>query len=357
MKDRGLERGAWMDKEHLLMTKIIIEGDFHDFQLYSGKFYLWTNQKTLNIYNWNKWMQQLTLIDRPIYLEPQPTEQLRVTLDDLAPFLERTLSFSESIYDSALFNHTLYFSDYTGFYRYSLVRKDAEKIRIWEQPVYSISLSPRGRMALSAREAGLFEYLLSSYYYYEQLERQVATRVYQLNSYYASQAIWDHHDLIQSGRSQSELTYKTQFDEQKGQLHIMNSLPMTQLSDSLTSSVQEYLLHLSLNPPSMQDGLLFSFEMDQQNVKKDHLYRSKSVRLIEELPASLKSSSYSPDFLLVIPASPVFKVILQNEAILELPRQEIQKFRIYNRTRHYRNQLHVLLDESLTLYLFTEINR
>lgn len=302
-------------------------------------------------------MQQLTLIDRPIYLEPQPTEQLRVTLDDLAPFLERTLSFSESIYDSALFNHTLYFSDYTGFYRYSLVRKDAEKIRIWEQPVYSISLSPRGRMALSAGEAGLFEYLLSSYYYYEQLERQVATRVYQLNSYYASQAIWDHHDLIQSGRSQSELTYKTQFDEQKGQLHIMNSLPMTQLSDSLTSSVQEYLLHLSLNPPSMQDGLLFSFEMDQQNVKKDHLYRSKSVRLIEELPASLKSSSYSPDFLLVIPASPVFKVILQNEAILELPRQEIQKFRIYNRTRHYRNQLHVLLNESLTLYLFTEINR
>lgn len=357
MRDRGLERGAWMDKEHLLMTKIIIEGDFHDFQLYSGKFYLWTNQKNLNIYNWNKWMQQLTLIDRPIYLEPQPTEQLRVTLDELAPFLERTLSFSESIYDSALFNHTLYFSDYTGFYRYSLVRKDAEKIRIWEQPVYSISLSSTGRMALSAGEAGLFEYLLSSYYYYEQLERQVATRVYQLNSHYASQAIWDHHDLIQYGRSQSEITYKTQFNEQKGQLHVISSLPITQLSDSLTSSVQEYLLPLSLNPPSMQDGLLFSFEMDQQKVKKDRLYRSKSVRLIEKLPATLESSPNSTDFLLVVPASAIFKVILQNEVLLELPRQEIQKFRIYNRTRHYRNQLHILLDESLILYLFTEINR
>lgn len=346
-----------MDKEHLLTTKLIIDGHFHDFQLYSGKFYLWTTQKELNVYDWNKWMKQLADVDRPIYLEPQPTEQLSVTIEKLTPFLERTISFNEPIYDCAIFNHILYFSDYSGFYRYSLTKNDAEKVQIWEQPVYSISLSAKGRMALSAGEAGLFEYLLSSHYLYDKLDRQKAPRIYQLNSHFASQAIWDHHDLMQYGRDQTSPTYLTQFKEQKGQLRIVDVFPVTQLSGPLSSQVQEYLLPLSLNPPSMKDGLLFSFEMDHQKVKKDSLYRSKTIRLVVKPPAILEHQQDLIDFLIVIPASPFFKVVLQNDVLLKIPNQAIKKFRIYNRTRHYRNQLHVLQNDSLILYLFTEINR
>lgn len=356
MKDSALERGVWMDKEHLLTTKLIIDGHFHDFQLYSGKFYLWTNKKELNVYNWNKWMKQLADIDRPIYLEPQPTEQLYVTIEELTPFLERTISFNESIYDCAIVNHVLYYSDYSGFYRYSLMKNDAQKVQIWEQPVYSISLSAKGRMALSAGEAGLFEYLLSSYYYDEN-NRQKKTRVYQVNPYFASKAIWDHHDLIQYGENPTDPTYLTRFNEQKGQLHIIDVFPATQLSENSTNQVQEYLLPLSLNPPSMKDGLLFSFEMDHQKVKKDSLYRSTSVRLMIKLPTVLEHQQDSTDFLLVIPASPYFKVVFQNDLLVKIPNQEIKKFRIYNRTRHYRNQLHILQNDSLILYLFTEINR
>lgn len=346
-----------MDKEHLLTTKLIIDGHFHDFQLYSGKFYLWTNQKELNVYDWNKWMKQLADVDRPIYLEPQPTEQLHVTIEELIPFLERTISFSESIYDCAIFNHVLYYSDYSGFYRYSLMKNDAQKVQIWEQPVYSISLSAKGRMALSAGEAGLFEYLLSSYYYYGQIDRQKATRVYQLNPHFASKVIWEHHDIVQYGRNRTDLTYLTQFNEQKGQLHVVDTFPVAQLNEASSNQVQEYLLPLSLNPPSMKDGLLFSFEMDHQKVKKDSLYRSKTVRLMIKPPTALGYQQDLSNFLLVIPTSPLFKVALQDDILLEIPNQAIKKFRIYNRTRHYRNQLHVLQNDSLILYLFTEINR
>lgn len=346
-----------MDKEHLLTTKLIIDGHFHDFQLYSGKFYLWTSQKELNVYDWNKWMKQLADVDRPIYLEPQPTEQLYVTLEELTPFLERTISFIEPIYDCAIFNHILYFSDYSGFYRYPLTKKDAQSVQIWEQPVHSISLSTKGRMALSAGEAGLFEYLLSSYYYYNQLDHQKTARIYPLNQHFASQSIWDQHDLIQYGENKTSPTYLTQFNEQKGHLHIAKVLPLTQLTEPLTSHVQEYLLPLSLNPPSMKDGLLFSFEMDQQKVKKDSLYRSKTIRLIVKPPTIFEHQQDLSDFLIVIPASPLFKVVLQNDCLLEIPTENIKKFRIYDRTRHYRNQLHVLQSDSLILYLFTEINR
>ena len=346
-----------MDKEHLLTTKLIIDGHFHDFQLYSGKFYLWMNQKELNVYDWNKWMKQLVDVDRPIYLEPQPSEQISVTIEEMIPFLDRTISFSEPIYDCAIFNHILYFSDKNGFYRYSLTKNDAQKERIWDQTVYSISLSAKGRMALSAGESGLFEYLLSSHYLYDQLDRQKAPRIYQLNAHFASQATWNHHDLIQYGKSQSNPTYLTQFNEQKGQLHIVDVLPVTQLSGPLTSQVKEYLLPLSLSPPSMKDGLLFSFETDHQKVKKDSLYRSKTIRLVVKPPAALEQQQNSIDFLVVMADSPFFKVVLQNDVLLEIPHHSIQKFRIYNRTRHYRNQLHVLQNNSLVLYLFTEINR
>ena len=346
-----------MDKEHLLTTKLIIDGQFHDFQLYSGKFYLWTSQKELNVYDWNKWMKQLADIDRPIYLEPQPTEQLYVTLEELTPFLERTISFVEPIYDCAIFNHILYFSDYSGFYRYPLTKKDAQKVRIWEQPIYSISLSTKGRMALSAGEAGLFEYLLSSHYYYDQLDHQKAARVYQLNQHFASQSVWDHHDIIQYDRNKNSPTYLNQFTVQKGQLHLAQVLPVTQLSEPLTNHVKEYLLPLSLNPPSMKDGLLFSFEMDHQKVKKDALYRSKTIRLVVKPPAILEQQQDLTDFLIVVPDSLFLKVILQNDCLLEIPTKDIKKFRIYDRTRHYRNQLHILQSDSLILYLFTEINR
>lgn len=346
-----------MDKEHLLTTKLIIDGHFHDFQLYSGKFYLWTSQKELNVYDWNKWMRQLADIDRPIYLEPQPTEQLYVTLEELTPFLERTISFNEPIYDCAIFNHILYFSDYSGFYCYPLTKKDAQKVQIWDQPIYAISLSTKGRMALSAGEDGLFEYLLSSHYYYDQLDKKKITRLHRLNSHFASQAVWDQHDLIQYGKHRTSPSYLTQFNEHKGKLYLSNVLPINQLNETLPNHVKEYLLPLSLNPPSMKDGLLFSFEMDRQKVKKDSLYRSKSIRLIVKPPAFLEHQQDLTDFLIVVPDSSFFKVILQNDCLLEIPTEDIKKFRIYDRTRHYRNQLHILQKDSLILYLFTEINR
>lgn len=358
MKDRGLEWGVLMDKEHLLTTKLIIDGQFHDFQLYSGKFYLWTNKKELKIYNWNKWLTQLAYVDRPIYLEPQPTEQLHVSVDDLAPFLERTLSFSETIYDSALFNHTLYFSDYTGFYRLSLTKKDTERIRIWEQPVYSISLSTAGRMALSAGDAGLYEYLLSTQYYYEQLERQKVVRIFQLSSHFASHATWDHHNLIQYGKDPVHPAYFIQFNERKGQLHVLDCAPIDSLAEnSLHEQLQEYPLPLSLDKPSMQDGYLFSFEMDRTKIKKNALYRSKSIRLeLKSAAANDQRMDFSSS-LIVDASSPNFKVTLQNKKLLELPAQDVLKFRIYTRTRNYRNQLHILKKESLELYIFSEIKR
>lgn len=347
-----------MDKEHLLTTKIIIDGHFHDFQLYSGKFHLWTNQNELKIYNWNKWMNQLAYVDRPIYLEPQPTEQLHITVEDLTPFLERTLSFSEAIYDSAIFNHSLYFSDYTGFYRYSLMKKDAQKIRIWEQPVYSISLSDTGRMALSAGDAGLFEYLLSPHYYYDQLDRKKAVRVFQLSPHFASHAKWDQHNLIQYGKEPVKPNYFIQFSEHKGQLHVINCSPVDSLiEDPANEQMQEFLLPLSLDEPSMQDGLLFSFEMDHRKIKKDALYRSKSIRLILESTSHTANKMDLSNYLMFNSSSSFFRVRLQNETILDFPIYDVLKFRIYTRTRHYRNQLHFLQQDALILYIFTEIKR
>ncbi|CRH21956.1 Putative uncharacterized domain protein (fragment) [Carnobacterium maltaromaticum] len=98
-----------MEKEHILTTKITINGTFYDSQLYSGKLYLWLETNQLAIYNWNNWMLALNEIERPVYFEPRPSEAMQFDLKDLTPYLERSLAFEEAPIDTAIFNHQLYF--------------------------------------------------------------------------------------------------------------------------------------------------------------------------------------------------------------------------------------------------------
>ncbi|ALV21946.1 hypothetical protein [Carnobacterium antarcticum] len=346
-----------MDKEHLLTTKITISGTFQDFQLYSGKFYLWTTKNELNIYNWNKWMQQLTSIDRPIYFEPQPTEQLTIKTEELEPFRERTVLFTEPLYDSVIFNHVLYYSDPSGFYRYSLMNKEAEKELIYPLPVFQINLSSSGRMALAAGEKGLFEYLVSHNYLFQQTKHALTPRLFQLSSTYTSRTEWLQQDLIQYGDPSQQETHLLRFVSQKGVLSLTYILPLNQTANDSPLQIRELPLALSFNRPSMNDGSLFAFETDKYKVKKNPFYRSQTIHLLTASHPLSENQATDPDALVVSERNKQLSVTLQDDPILSLPSSTIKKWRIYSRTRYYRNQLHLLFPHELVLYLFTEVKR
>ncbi|SMH31338.1 hypothetical protein SAMN04488700_1251 [Carnobacterium iners] len=257
-----------MDFEHILTTKITINGVFQDFQLYSGKFYLWLSTNELAIYDWNKWVRHLAFVDRTIYFEPQPTEQLTLKLEALEPFKEKSIFFSEPIYDSAIFDHVLYYSDASGFYRYSLIAKEAKKEHLSSIPMYQINLSKNGRMALAAAEKGLFECLVSSYYLFNEPVHQLNPRLVQLSTRYTSKTEWQNHDLIQYGENPQVDTYLLKMSEKKGLLQLVKGEPIYSTIKNHTASIQELPLSLSLDKPSMDSGVLFSFETDKVTLKK-----------------------------------------------------------------------------------------
>ena len=341
-----------MDFEHVLTTKITINGTFQDFQLYSGKFYLWLSTNNLLVYDWNKWMKHLAFIDRTIYFEPQPLEQLTIQLDALEPFKEKSISFSEPIYDSAIFDHVLYYSDPSGFYRYSLISKEATKEQISSIPIFQINLSANGRMALAAGENGLLEYLVSSYYLFNEPIAHLTPRLVQLSTHYTSKTVWKNHDLIQYGKNNKDETYLLNINEKKGLLQLINSEP---INENDASFIQELPLSLSLNEPSMGSGVLFSFETDKVTLKKDPLYRSKNIHILTKTESDKEIDSL--DNLMINATDSFLRVSLHNTNLLSLKTSTIQKWRIYSRTRNYRNQLHVLSDGNVLIYLFTEVKR
>lgn len=302
-------------------------------------------------------MQQLTSIDRPIYFEPQPTEQLTINIEELEPFRERTVLFTEPLYDSVIFNHVLYYSDPSGFYRYSLTNKEAEKELIYPLPVFQINLSSSGRMALAAGEKGLFEYLVSHNYFFHQTDPALTPRLFQLSSVYTSKTEWLQHDLIQYGNPAQQETHLLRFAIQKGALRLTNTLPLDQSSKDSPLQIRELPLALSFNRPSMNDGFLFAFETDKHKVKKNPYYRSQTIHLVTASHPLRETQANDPDALIVNERNQQVTVTLQDDPILSLPSSTIKKWRIYSRTRYYRNQLHLLFPHELVLYLFTDIKR
>jgi hypothetical protein len=354
--DACYERGSEMDFEHVLRTKITINGDFQDFQLYSGKFYLWLSNE-LVIYDWNEWMKHLAYIDRTIYFEPQPTEQLILDLEALEPFKEKSIFFSEPIYDSAIFDHVLYYSDASGFYRYSLISKEAQKECLSLIPVFQINLSTSGRMALAAGENGLFEYLVSSYYLFTEPITQLTPRLFQLSTRYTLKTKWQNHNLIQYEKDNQIELHLLTFNEKKGLVQPVKAEPIYLNEENPANFIQELPLPLSLTQPSMNSGVLFAFEMDKITLKKDPLYRSKNIQLLTKVASEMKKELDSLDDLIVSETGATLNVSLHNHELLCLPSATIKKWRIYSRTRNYRNQLHVLYEHNLSIYLFTEVKR
>lgn len=355
-KETGHKRGVKMDNEHLLTTKITIKGTFQDFQLYSGKFYLWTEQNDLLVYDWNKWMKQLAFVERPIYFEPQPAEQLKVHLDELEPFKERVISFTEPIYDSAIFDHMLYFSDPSGFYRFSLTQKNAKKEQISPLVVFQINLSATGRMALAAGEKGLFEYLASTHYLFRSTITHLTPRLIQLSANETSKTEWNQHDLIRYEKNNSQNAALLHFKVQKGIITFVEEKTVID-NTIIPVRIQELPLALSLSEPSMDDGCLFAYETDKRTLKKDPLYRSPSIQLAHAAHSAAKNQVTDLEHLLVQEAEQDLFVSFQNQTLLTCSLLDIKKRRIYTRTHNYRNQLHLLFSDQLVLYLFTEVTR
>lgn len=344
-----------MEKEQILTTKFIIQGRFSECQLYSGKLYLWTETNQLTIYDWNKWMKALNQVERPVYFEPFPAEELTIPLASLAPYLERTIEFNEAPHATALFNHQLYFSDSTGFYVYPQQHLKDTITQLWDIPVFDIAISKNGRFALSCKEAGLYEYLATSRFT-QHSEKQVAKGIYQLTDQFASRSEWSKNDLIQFGvhSHHEDFVFSFHLHQQELLLHQVTSAK--ELFHQKQQLIEELPLSLSMTKPLSDEGELFSFEPLKRKLEKEKQYRSKSLIVKAALSPLNQQTPFSLNTLYIHENKGELVATLNEEIFFSFT-ASFHKWRVYDRTLYYKNQLHILTDKACILYLFTELIR
>ncbi|MGX7418651.1 hypothetical protein ACWOFR_07570 [Carnobacterium gallinarum] len=344
-----------MEKEQILTTKISLKGSFFECQLYSGRLYLWTEANQLMIYDWNKWMKALNQVERPVYFEPFPFEDLHITLADLEPYLERTLPFNEPPLATALFNHQLYFSDSTGFYVLSQQHLDDPIIKLWDVPVLNIAISKNGRFALACGAAGLYEYLVSKRFTQHSAPR-IAENIYQLTDQFSSRSEWSQQDLIQFGFHPHREDFVFYFHLHQQKILLDRSVTASELLNQEQHSIEELPLPLAMTKPLIDEGELFSFEPLKRKLEKEKQYRSKSITVKAALSSLNQQPPHNLNTLYVHENKGELLVTLNEELILSVTSPFI-KWRVYDRTLYYRNQLHLLMKDKALLYLFTELIR
>lgn len=350
-----------MDKEHILITKISIREPILSSQLYSGRLYIWTVDQQLHIYSWKKCLALLQQIDRPIYLEPFPSEQLDLSLAALEPALIRSRLINETITDTAIFNHVLYMTAAEGLYRLPLNQKEAIPEQISSIPMEHLYISRLGRMVCTSKQEGVFEYLLTTRYFYPDQQAKVANRLYQIQTDHTQKVAWDAQNLIQWTDGVSPKMYYLTFAIHKGAIHFLKAKEIIDapVKENDADRIQPLPLHLSLTEPLEGDGQLFSFEeQGSQKIKVHDDYQDPFVKIRSfPSPLSQQTAVDFERFFYLDEQKDLLSLYMQDECLLSLPKESIEKWKIFDRTFDYQNQLHVITAHTLDLYLFTQISR
>ncbi|MDN6626293.1 MAG: hypothetical protein L0K82_03660 [Pisciglobus halotolerans] len=347
-----------MDKEHILITTISLQGQFLSSELYSGRFYLWTTNQQLFIYNWKKCLTILESYERPIYLEPIPSEQL--TLDPIVfeDALVRSLSLSVSVTDTAIFNHILYFTSAEGLYQLDLSKNTSMPKQISSLSMETIQISPQGRMICTSLTHGLFEYLLTTRYVYANQEFKKASRFYLLDNNRTYAAEWDGQNIIQFFNEEKDVANYLSFSVKKGVIKLLQTQKLNKNSEIEENRVitQPLPFHLSSNKLFSKDIKLFSFEHDKKKVKLNETYEDKNCQL--RLTPSIFSRQALFDFdrfIYLRDQKTELTLSFQGERLWTIPTGNIKQRRLFSRTIDFQNQLHVITHKAINLYIFTEI--
>lgn len=350
-KNYIVEGGVLLELENLLVTRIKIAGSFQNVTLYSGVLYLLKSPTTLYLYDWNKWIQSASIGDVPIYRDPFPSQNIEATLETLNPFFIRAVAFPSALKDFFVYNHVLYYIDESGFWNMSMERQDAVKQRLREGNFLELLLSNKKRVALVAGEKGIYEYLLSPAYSLGLPAVDEEERFYLLDAAPTYHAEWHGHDLLQSDE-QGQAVQLLSFRHSRGQLTLFAKIPATALTAQRIYFSEELPL---FQKDLMPTNALFTFFKHGKSAKKSNPFKQQAVPIYILSHPLFPEVTFSNNVITVSTGEKELVIQLNNAKLLALDKAAILRWHHYDRSRYYRNQLHIVEPEQVILYLFTEL--
>lgn len=350
--DRG---GRQLELENLLITRIKIKGSFQNVTLYSGILYLQNTPNTLSLYDWNKWIQLTPIEDVPIYMDPFPVQTIVASLETLHPCFMRQIIFPSPIKDFFLYNHTFYYIDEIGFWSLSMERKDAVKDCLRQGNFLELALSNKKRVALVAGEKGIYEYLLSPAYTIDLPAVDEKERFCHLDATPTYHIEWNGHDLLQLDE-QRQVVQLLSFHHSKkaGQITLLDKIPATSLvTQHVYFSEELPLFEKDLTPT---DEPLFTYFRKGSPEKKSNPFKQQAVPIQVLSHPLFPEVTFFDNRITIAAAEKELVIQLHNHKLLALDKAEILRWHHYDRSRYYRNHLHIVEQDQLSLYLFTELD-
>lgn len=350
-KNNTVEGGVLLELENLLVTRIKIAGSFQNVTLYSGILYLLKSPTILYLYDWNKWIQSAQIGDVPIYRDPFPSQNIEASLETLNPFFIREVDFPSALKDFFVYNHILYYIDESGFWSLSMERQDAVKQRLREGNFLELLLSNKKRVALVAGEEGIYEYLLSPAYALGLPAVDEEERFYLLDATPTRHAEWHGHDLLQLNE-QGQALQLLSFHHSRGQITLFAKIPATDLTAQRVYFSEELpLFQKDLTPTNA----LFTFFKHGKAAKKSNPFKQQAVPIHILSHLLFPEVTFWNNVITVLNGEKELAIQLNNAKLLALDKADILRWHHYDRSRYYRNHLHIVEPEQVVLYLFTAL--
>lgn len=370
--------------------KITIQGSFLDCQLYRGWLYLWTFDGRLCVYDWERLVDSLIVLEKDklalrlsfkegsfLYrhhiLEILQDRELKtlfvekfnslneyrfvISERSLRQFLIREMdvpSLSLPI-DTEIYNSILYYATDNGLFKSNAHKTDGNPVsskptKLWDARILSLKADKFPRMAISAGDDGLFELSMSNVE--ERLDdlRVVERNISKISDRHSSFSNYSNLSIYSS--SLSSKSYLALFAWKESEEHAREVRRVySEIFDSTIIFGDE-----SDNLSWGVDGKIFRATpkgfniIEFNNNSRQHFFLKK-----KDYKKQLKRESViggtSAYFGNIVEFENGLTVIQTDGGRLTIS-QPVTRWRVYPRSNNYANQLHILLDNRIEIYAF-----
>jgi len=373
--------------------KINIQGSYVDSQLYSGRLFLWKFDGSFVIVNWNKLIDSLIVDDSDriaftlsfvdgSYLYKRTSAELlkddefknifrnrferisRRPITISEDFLERfmigkqNVPFDELPIDSEVYSNTVFLATDQGLFQTAIsdlidsnvIKRTTGKL--WDARLLSITASNE-RIALSAGSDGLFEIDL------HKIERErhmdLGTGVSIVSTRHSTFSNYSELSLYNSsvlGDSFMAL-FTLQRDGTSGK---KSRILIEEVEEELIFNGNGHSQHLSWG---VDDKVYRATEDGVEIIRFNNFANTQSGERFFEVLNNIKFAEWKGQILSGGAAH--FGVIVECENALVVLRSDneidnlsgsVLRWRVFNRSRNYQNQLHIVKEDKLEIYSF-----
>lgn len=324
-----------MDTFDILLTNLSIKGTYFDVSLYSGLLYLWDNPKEVSIYHWHKLMHHLTLTQLPIYQEPLTNQSLFMEESDLRPFLFKTLTFDFPVRDSFIFRHHLYFLDEEGFKERYPENADTTSKLLVKGDFHQLVIGSNYRMILVSQTDGIYEW------HNETVIPWDDTPTFNIELH--------ENNILQMDENGHPIQLLV-FESQKREPYLLEKIPHGKLQ------INKTFFNTSLDfkeDTTTEVEIINLFEFLSNDKATSEKTMGNPVPISKMPSHYLTTPTLDDQALSIEETENSLALRLGAEQYIHL--NDYKRYRLYHKSKDYKNHLHLISQNHVSLFMFHEL--